>query len=175
LNGYRSAAVRLTLSRTAAGSASHDHGRGGGRDACTRESASRSGWTHLREGACMNKPNRPCAEPGCAQYALPGRSRCRTHTREDNRRIDAARTNPLRKEYAGARWKALRAWQLRRAPLCVDCFKEGRIVPAHEVDHVVPHKGDLLLFYDQDNLQSLCRPCHSRKTVLEDGGFGMIK
>ena len=97
------------------------------------------------------------------------------HTRQDNRRIDAARVNPLRKEYASARWKALRAWQLRRSPLCVECAKERRIVPAHEVDHIIPHKGNLLLFYDPDNLQSLCRPCHSRKTVVEDGGFGMSK
>jgi 5-methylcytosine-specific restriction protein A len=39
-------------------------------------------------------------------------------------------------------------------------------------DHVVPHKGDWLLFVDEKNLQGLCLSCHSKKTATEDGGFG---
>lgn len=40
------------------------------------------------------------------------------------------------------------------------------------MDHIVPHKGDMTLFWDRNNWQSLCSACHKRKTVLEDGGFG---
>ena len=29
------------------------------------------------------------------------------------------------------------------------------------VHHLQPHRGDLDLFYDLDNLQSVCWPCHS--------------
>ena len=46
---------------------------------------------------------------------------------------------------------------------------------AREVDHIEPHKGDDTLFWDQDNWQPLCKPCHSRKTATEDGGFGNPK
>lgn len=46
------------------------------------------------------------------------------------------------------------------------------MVAASEVDHIVPHKGDRGLFFGKSNLQSLCKQCHSRKTVLEDGRFG---
>ena len=43
---------------------------------------------------------------------------------------------------------------------------------ATDVDHIVPHRGDARLLYDENNLQSLCKSCHSRKTATEDGGFG---
>ena len=40
------------------------------------------------------------------------------------------------------------------------------------VDHLVPHRGDRLLFWDASNWQSLCESCHNRKTARADGGFG---
>ncbi|MCD9825235.1 HNH endonuclease signature motif containing protein [Bradyrhizobium japonicum] len=37
-------------------------------------------------------------------------------------------------------------------------------------DHVKPHKGSEALFYDPDNLQSLCASCHnSAKQRMELG------
>jgi 5-methylcytosine-specific restriction protein A len=45
-------------------------------------------------------------------------------------------------------------------------------VQATVVDHIKPHQGDPELFWDSENLQALCAPCHSRKTASEDGGFG---
>jgi 5-methylcytosine-specific restriction enzyme A len=57
-------------------------------------------------------------------------------------------------------------------PLCCFCQAEGRITAANTVDHVEPHKGDVILFFDQRNLQSLCPPCHSRvKQGIERRGF----
>lgn len=44
----------------------------------------------------------------------------------------------------------------------------------YAVDHIIPHKGDPELFWDQDNWQSLCKPHHDRKTATEDGGFGRV-
>ena len=46
---------------------------------------------------------------------------------------------------------------------------------ATDVDHIIPHKGDRSLLYDERNLQALCHECHSRKTFFEDGGFGRRK
>jgi 5-methylcytosine-specific restriction enzyme A len=51
-------------------------------------------------------------------------------------------------------------------PLC-PCGAE-----AVDVDHITPHRGDYGLLYANGNVQSLCKECHSRKTVREDGGFG---
>lgn len=52
-------------------------------------------------------------------------------------------------------------------PLCVACG-----AAATDVDHVRPHDGDPGLMYANENLQSLCKGCHGRKTATEDGGFG---
>ena len=45
---------------------------------------------------------------------------------------------------------------------------------APEVDHIRDHKGDLALFLDLDNLQSLCAwPCHTKhKQAEERRGYG---
>ena len=72
----------------------------------------------------------------------------------------------------GYKWQVLRAWWLRHNPLCVMCQKKNKVTEATEVDHVIPHKGNRALFWDRDNLQSLCKECHSIKTATEDGGFG---
>ncbi|MDD4570646.1 MAG: HNH endonuclease signature motif containing protein [Tepidanaerobacteraceae bacterium] len=51
----------------------------------------------------------------------------------------------------------------------MECLKAKRITPATVVDHIKPHKGDVKLFFDINNLQSLCKTCHDRKTAKEDG------
>ena len=32
------------------------------------------------------------------------------------------------------------------------------------VDHIVPHRGDQALFWDEQNWQPLCKSCHDKKT-----------
>jgi 5-methylcytosine-specific restriction protein A len=72
------------------------------------------------------------------------------------------------------RWQKAREGWLRNHPLCVHCERDGRVVAASDVDHIIPHKGDMELFWDNTNWQSLCAPCHSTKTATEDGGFGRV-
>jgi HNH endonuclease len=48
----------------------------------------------------------------------------------------------------------------------------GRLTPGTCVDHIVPHRGDMTLFWDPTNWQTLCDSCHGKKTTREDGGFG---
>lgn len=61
-----------------------------------------------------------------------------------------------------ARWKRARKHQLTIEPMCRRCKREW----ATEVDHIIPRfKGGEELA--QDNLQSLCRTCHEKKS-LED-------
>jgi 5-methylcytosine-specific restriction protein A len=72
-------------------------------------------------------------------------------------------------------WSVFRLNWLSDHPLCVKCLEQGLYVSATEVDHIVPHCGDMEKFWDESNVQSLCEPCHSRKTATEDGGFGHPK
>jgi len=72
----------------------------------------------------------------------------------------------------GSRWQRARAGYLAHHPLCVDCQSRGRATIATVVDHIKPHKGDMVLFWDSSNWAPLCKPCHDSKTAREDGGFG---
>lgn len=72
------------------------------------------------------------------------------------------------------RWQQARAGWLRSHPLCVHCDDEGRVRAATDVDHIVPHKGDMQIFWDNTNWQSLCAHHHGIKTATEDGGFGRV-
>lgn len=62
-------------------------------------------------------------------------------------------------------WKRLRAYQLNLFPLCEYCSLYGLSVPATDVDHIDNNPSNNCL----DNLQSLCKPCHSRKTNQDMG------
>lgn len=53
---------------------------------------------------------------------------------------------------------------LREHPLCADCERRGLIVAAVHVDHIRPHRGNMTLFWNEANWQSLCACCHAVKT-----------
>ena len=72
----------------------------------------------------------------------------------------------------GHRWQKAREGFLRAHPLCARHEARGEVVAAEVVDHIVPHKGDLSLFWNRSNWQPLCKRCHDIKTACEDGGFG---
>ena len=75
--------------------------------------------------------------------------------------------------YRTKRWQRLRTKVLRDHPLCVMSGKvETCRVAAVDVDHIKPHLGDKALFYAVENLQPMCRSCHSRKTAQELLGKG---
>jgi 5-methylcytosine-specific restriction protein A len=58
-------------------------------------------------------------------------------------------------------WLRLRASVLATYPYCAHCGE-----PATDVDHVIPKAiGQHACDTPIENLQSLCRPCHSRKTA----------
>lgn len=91
-----------------------------------------------------------------------------------HRGIDDRRGSAAARGY-GRKWQEARAAFLAAHPLC-QCEEcdEGRLrlTPATIVDHIVAHKGDRKLFWDRKNWQAMSKPCHDRKTALEDGGFG---
>jgi 5-methylcytosine-specific restriction enzyme A len=70
--------------------------------------------------------------------------------------------------YALPQWKHLRRMHLREYPLCVECMKQGVYTNATVVDHKQPHRGNLHLFLDPGNLQSLCKPHHDNTKRAEE-------
>lgn len=60
-----------------------------------------------------------------------------------------------------ARWQKARAAYLRQHPLCVPCERAGLTTPATVVHHVIPHRGDYALFWDEANFEARCRVCHT--------------
>lgn len=48
---------------------------------------------------------------------------------------------------------------------CRECERQGRVEVATQTDHVIPHRGDVGLFWDRSNWQPLCQSCHSSKTA----------
>jgi 5-methylcytosine-specific restriction enzyme A len=64
-----------------------------------------------------------------------------------------------------SRWRRAAKKFLQLNPLCEECRRQGRLVAAEEVDHIKPHRGDHQLFWDSDNWQALCKPCHLSKTA----------
>ncbi|WP_217638639.1 HNH endonuclease signature motif containing protein [Nitrosospira multiformis] len=69
------------------------------------------------------------------------------------------------------RWQQERKVFLGRNPFCAQCAKQGKRTIATIVDHIIPHKGDLEKFWNKDNWQAMCKPCHdSHKQRLEKSG-----
>lgn len=71
------------------------------------------------------------------------------------------------KLYNLQRWRKLAKLQLKLAPVCATCARQGLAVPATVCDHVVAHKGDLTKFWYGER-QSLCKSCHDSRKRYED-------
>ena len=66
--------------------------------------------------------------------------------------------------YNSKQWKDLRAWFVKRNPLCVECKVNGIAKPVEIVDHIkeVKDGGSMLCV---TNLQSMCHRHHNIKTA----------
>ena len=94
--------------------------------------------------------------------------------RASAKRLQAPRLKTKARGYGGD-WRKLRSVHLREHPLCEHCKRAGVATLATDVDHIRPIAagGGRL---DRDNLQSLCKACHSRKTLRENIiGVGWVK
>jgi len=83
--------------------------------------------------------------------------------------------------YSTARWQKLRMSIIARdAAVCQMCrclTTTGRHDPrSAEVDHKLPHKGDAKLFFDPENVWTLCKRCHATdKQAIERGGAAKLR
>lgn len=89
---------------------------------------------------------------------------------ELRRAADRWRGSSRERGYTGAWDKASKRF-LRGHPLCVCCEANGGDEAASLTDHIIPHRGDMMLFWDESNWQALCAWCHnSIKKPLEHRG-----
>lgn len=111
-------------------------------------------------------PSRPPQHrSGVARATAPDKPKPRVHE---------ARGSAHSRGY-GRKWRAARLGYLAHHPLCVHCLDRGHVTASTDVDHIIPHGGDPILFWDaENNWQALCHSCHSVKTAREDGGFGNL-
>lgn len=77
------------------------------------------------------------------------------------------RSNPeIDKKYHSKRWQRLRKLKKTVSPFCEECEKQGRIRPTYIVHHKewideTNYKDDNV-FYNLDNLESVCQDCHNK-------------
>ena len=114
---------------------------------------------------------RICAATGCCRLvdADSGNKYCEEHQNLEARDREAALQGRFymmkhyyQDLYNSPKWKAMRKVQLSEHPLCELCGEA-----ATEVHHVVAHQGNPELFYDSNNLMSVCRKCHNAITAKE--------
>lgn len=110
------------------------------------------------------RPPTVCSYPGCTEL-VRGMGRCDRHRRRMRSESDQRRGSAASRGY-GRRWRKAAATFLAEHPLCAACQVEGRCEAAVVVDHVVPHRGDVTLFWDIGNWQGLCKRHHDRKTAM---------
>ena len=108
-------------------------------------------------------PKVPCGHPGCPNLVEPGKKFCLTHLKEHKEY-----TRPAAERGYTYEWRKASKAFIKEHPLCAICFKKGKLTAATVVDHIFPHRGDPVLFWDKDNWQALCKPCHDEKTLKEE-------
>ena len=100
-------------------------------------------------------PQKPCRSPGCPE--LTDKRFCIKHQREYSRSRGSATAQGY-----DIRWQAVRKRFLNLNPLCAECLKQGRPVPATEVHHIIPLRDGGT--HEFDNFMALCKQCHSKIT-----------
>jgi 5-methylcytosine-specific restriction enzyme A len=103
-------------------------------------------------------PKSKCTYPRCPEYKP-----CKVH----NQCKQDYKTPHERELYGSTRWKKARALHLAENPLCVECEKENRYVPATVCDHVIRLRVDPSRALDSSNFSGLCETHHAIKRQRE--------
>lgn len=113
----------------------------------------------------------PCRQPRCPNTTADRSGYCVQHAKQERQEYDRRRGSARSRGYT-RQWEKARLRWLQEHPLCAECERQDTLTAATIVDHIIPHRGDMVLFWDETNWRSLCVPHHNEKTAREDGGFG---
>lgn len=119
--------------------------------------------------------NTKCSVLGCKNVKSKHNSFCIEHGGRDTYNHKQYDKGDKRKEqiamYQTSQWRTLRQIQLSTEPLCASCLADGIVRQAEHIDHVFPWQilGQTAFYHNL--FQSLCAPCHSSKTHLEQKGI----
>jgi len=76
---------------------------------------------------------------------------------------------PWKRWYKTARWQRLRqSIFLRDLFACQKCGRIEGDTSKLVCDHIKPHRGDERKFWDEGNLQTLCKTCHDTVKQAEE-------
>lgn len=98
-----------------------------------------------------------CNHPGCNALIDRGATYCPKHES-----LHGFHKNPYEYLYNIPLWKKMRKEFLKDNPTCAVCGGKATVV-----DHIVAHRGNVELFWNQSNWQPLCKECHDAKTNRE--------
>lgn len=91
-----------------------------------------------------------CNYPNCGKLIEKGKSYCTEHYKSHDGR------------YKRTYWKKVRKAKIARNCFCELCEKKGKYIKTEIVHHIKDAQEHVDLFFDIDNLQSLCRSCHKK-------------
>lgn len=97
-----------------------------------------------------------------------GRS-CPTCSAKRKAAADARRPTAHARGYDTKWQKEKSAWLAKPGNRLCAC---GCGRTANMVDHIIPPKGDMKLFWDRSNWQAMHSSCNTRKAIASEGGFG---
>lgn len=114
------------------------------------------------------KPAHPCNYPGCPK--LTTERFCPEHQQEYAKNYEKYHRNREAKSKYDNKWNHLRKRYIAKHPWCEECLKEGRYVKVEHVHHRIPlSEGGT---NDWNNLESVCRSCHSKIHARRGDRFG---
>lgn len=113
-----------------------------------------------------------CPEPGCPELVSTGR--CVAHEKSNDR----LRGSSTERGY-DSRWRKMsemwrRGWNPdgKHHPeqlFCANPFGDhSELKKAECVDHIIPHKGDMVAFWNYSLWRSLCLPCNTKAEAIRN-------
>jgi 5-methylcytosine-specific restriction protein A len=99
-------------------------------------------------------------------YLTEESTQCPKCKKESNKTYDTnMRSKDRAKIYNSKKWKQVRELAiLRDSMMCQECRRNGVDTMFDEVDHIIELQDRPDLAFELDNLQCLCKPCHSIKS-----------
>ena len=97
-----------------------------------------------------------CRKVGCNDYAIEGEAYCEKHWNGPRVPFESARKDYNYELWKTKRWRVLRSEHIRHNPVCSVCGCDTDLV----VHHITRPKGDEDLFFNPENLMTLCKQCH---------------